>query len=87
MMLPTWNRLVNASALPVVAKEFVSLNRTSQEEGLAPAFPIQRGQAPLPDLFFINHHKSQALIRYTNKSSLFRNKIAKPLKEQLLPHI
>jgi hypothetical protein len=29
------------------------LARTSQEEGLAPAYriPDQRGQAPLPDLF------------------------------------
>ncbi len=34
-------------------------NRTSQEEGLAPAFPQQRGQAPLPDLFY-----SQALEPY-----------------------
>jgi hypothetical protein len=26
--------------------------RTSQEEGLAPAVAGERGQAPLPDLFF-----------------------------------
>ena len=37
--------------------EQVTQNRTSQEEGLAPAvthFLQQRGQAPLPDLFYLN---------------------------------
>jgi len=39
----------------VQEKNKVSKDRTSQEEGLAPAAGLikkQRGQAPLPDLFY-----------------------------------